>query len=189
MRTIIVAACALIVACSRSDKTATEETVSTTTITAAPVTLAGPSDEELVRRVEAAVSSNAELSILARGIELDVTEGVVTLRGPTPDPAAKAELEAVVARVPGVVETLNKLELRAPTDEESDDTIAFSLQRALLTDPAVESEADRVTIEVNRGIVTLRGTSTTPAMRASVERVVRRTPGVVVIENRLTTPP
>jgi osmotically-inducible protein OsmY len=188
MRTIVVAACALIVGCSRSDQTATQEPVSTTTITAAPVTLAGPSDEALVRRVEAAVSSNAELSIVARGIELDVTEGVVTLRGATPDPAAKDELEAVVARVPGVVETLNKIELRTPSDEESDDTIAFSLQRALVTDPAVSPEADRVTIEVNRGIVTLRGT-TTPEMRASVERVVRRTPGVVVIENRLTNAP
>jgi len=185
MRSTAFVACAVIVACSCSDKSATEKPVSTTTITSAPVTLVGPSDDQLILRAEAAVSADRALSMAAAGVEIDVTEGIATLRGATPDPEALRAIEDVVARVPGIVTTLNKVEVRTPSQEERDDMISFSLQRALLLDPAVASRADRVTIEVKDGSVTLRGMAGDPRTRAAVERVVDRTPGVLTVKNLL----
>ena len=65
--------------------------------------------------------------------------------------------------------------------------MAFSLQRALVTDPAISSEADRVTIEVRNGIVALRGRPSDPQNREAIERVANRTPGVVVVQDLFVT--
>jgi osmotically-inducible protein OsmY len=189
MRYTAFLACFLLLACSRSDKTATEEPAGTTTITSAPVTLSGPSDEELIRRAESRVASDSDMSMMAAGVEIEVTEGVATLRGAHPDPDTVKAIEAAVARVPGITATLNKTEIRTPTMEETDDTIAFTLQRSLLTDTTVAAEADSVTIDVNNGMVTLRGPISGQETRAAVEKIVEATPGVVAVQNQLKVRP
>jgi osmotically-inducible protein OsmY len=189
MRTIAlfsacVACVSAVAGCSR-DKNATAEPESTTELTAASLDYR-PSDEELIRRVENAISSRPELSIIAKNAEIDAVNGVVVLRGSVPDILTKREIERIAASVPGALTTLNKLDVRGASDSESDDTISFSIQRALVTDPTVSGDSDKVTIDVNRGIVTLRGTVGSPEKKMAVERVVERTPGVETVMNTLT---
>jgi osmotically-inducible protein OsmY len=181
MRRVAIVACVVLVGCSRNDKPATTE------ITSAPVE-ARPSDEELIRRVEGAISARPQISMAAKNAEVDAVDGAIILRGSVSDPFVKNDIEKLAASVPGVKTTLNKLDVRGTTEPESDDTIAFSIQRALVTDPTIASEADRVTIDVNGGIVTLRGRASSPEGKMAVERVVERTPGVVTVMNNLRVP-
>ncbi len=184
MRTILILACALVAACSRSDKTVTDERASTTELTA--VTLESRVDDgELIRRVESAISARPDLSLAAKNAEVDAVDGVVLLRGSVPDPLTKNEIERVAASVPGTTTTLNKLGVRDAPDVEADDTIAFSIQRSLVTDPSVSAAAEKVTIDVDRGIVTLRGTVASQDQKSAVERVVERSPGVVTVTSEL----
>src|SRR5688572_21417009 len=98
MRTIVILACAVLAACSRPDKAATTE------ITSAPVD-ARPSDEELIRRVESAVSARPELSMAAKNAEVDAVDGNIVLRGSVSDQFVKNDIEKLAASVPGVVTT------------------------------------------------------------------------------------
>lgn len=189
MRISAIVASVLLVACSRGDKSATEPPSSTTTITAAEVASTRPSDDQLLWSAETALATDPALSKAAAGVEVDVHKGVVTLRGATLDPEMARVLEDALSRVPGVVTTLNKLEVRDPSPEEVDDTMSFSLQRALVRDPAVAASADHVTIEVRGGAVTLRGHVPDAQARAAFERVANRTPGVVSVENLLEVIP
>jgi osmotically-inducible protein OsmY len=166
--------------CSRSDTAA--ETAGTAELTSFA---ARPSDDELIRRVEGAISARPELAISARNAEVDALDGVILLRGSVPDNFVKNDVEKLASTVPGVVTTLNKIDVRGASEAEVDDTIAFSIQRAFVTDPTIANEADHVTIDVNHGIVTLRGRATSADGSLAVERVVDRTPGVVTVMNRL----
>lgn len=182
--TVLLAAALLSVACSRSDKTTTEEPTGETTISAVTI-VARPTDEELIRRVEAAIAGNPRLSTVGRNVEIDAVDGFVTLRGSADSQLSKETLEQVVADVPGVKTTLNKLDVRSVTNAEADENIAFSIQRALVTDPVLAPEADNVTIEVKNGVVTLRGPVTSPDARTAIERVIEQKPGVVAVDNEL----
>jgi osmotically-inducible protein OsmY len=75
--------------------------------------------------------------------------------------------------------------VRNRNDRESDEKIAFSLQRTLHSDPAVRDDADTVTIEVVHGSVTLRGAVSDASTSASLERLVMETPGAASVSNQL----
>ncbi len=190
MRTTLLFACVgcvALVGCSRSDTNAP----STTTVTSAAVrTEAAPDpDPLLARRVEAALAADPKTSAAAANVEVTATEGVVTLRGAVADYADKAVLEGIARRVPGVVETLDKVDVspsRAEDIGEIDERIAFSLQRAMMFDPSVSSDAARVTIDVSRGgNVTLRGTTARATTRATLQRIASETQGVTDVKNEL----
>jgi osmotically-inducible protein OsmY len=66
--------------------------------------------------------------------------------------------------------------LRDSDKRESDENIAFSLQRSLADEP-------RVSIDVVEGVVTLRGTAN--ASPEQIERIAARTPGVTSVVNEL----
>lgn len=177
------------VGCSRTDKNATERT-GTTTITFAPLTVRVDPNEPLARRVDAALARDPTTSLAAKDVEIVAIDDVVTLRGFVADPAQKAAVERVARAVPGVHETLNMLDVSpSRADAESDDAIAYSLQRDLALDPAISPDGDRVTIDVQHGIVTLRGAAATDARRAAVERVAETTPGVVTVVDDLEVKP
>jgi HSP20 family molecular chaperone IbpA len=162
MRSLAFLALAAVVGCSRSDQTATDEPVSTTTVTAAPMVFAGnfaTPDEELSRRAVVIVAADPDLSITSEDVALDVTEGVVTIHGAT---------------------------RRPPTQAETDDAIAFGVERALLHDAAVVRDADRVSVRVEHGVVTVHGTSTSEEARERVTAVASRTRGVVSVDNHIT---
>jgi osmotically-inducible protein OsmY len=159
MRTAAFIAALALVGCSRTDKTATEEPVSTTTLTMAPVTVVGPSDEELVRRANAANAAS--------------------------EAQALAQAELALPRVTGLVETLNELTVEPYSPPLGDDRIQFHIQLALLHDAAFVDNASDVDVHVDKGVVTLRGVATTPEVRTTAERIASRQSGVVNVDNRL----
>ncbi len=173
--------CAALPACDRND------TASSTELTAAAYETR-PSDDELIRRVESAISARPELTQDVRNAEVDSINGVILLRGSVPDIGTKREIERIAEDVPGIKTTLNKLDIRDATQAEADETTAFSIQRAFITDPTIRHEVEQVTIEVDNGTVTLRGRVSSPETRLAVERAVLRTPGVVTVSNTLKTP-
>jgi osmotically-inducible protein OsmY len=186
---VLMGTAVLSVACSRSDKTTTEEPRSETTITAAIASAQAPArDEELIRRIEVAVAADPQLAIQARNMAIDVVDGYAVMSGSVDNQITKDAVERAVANVPGVKTTLNKLDVRSVNDAESDETIAYTIQRDLVTDPALKAEADKVTIDVNAGVVTLRGTVSSPYARATIERAITGRPGVVTVNNRLVVP-
>lgn len=177
------------VGCSRADKNATERT-GTTSITFAPITVRADPNEPLARRVDAALAHDPATSLAAKDVEIVAIDDVVTLHGSVADPATKASIERVVRAVPGVRETLNALDVSpSRTDAQSDDAIAYSLQRDLALDRSIAADSDRVTIDVQNGIVTLRGATSTDARRSAVERVAEGTPGVVTVVDDLEVKP
>jgi osmotically-inducible protein OsmY len=189
MKNALVLGCVILVSCSRNDTT-TSEAVGTTEVTSAATTTGESADTDalLTRRVEAAVASELDLSSIAKNVEVDVTEGVVTLRGAVEKATDKPPMEQLVSQVPGVTHVLDKIAVspsRAEDAAEIDDRIAFSIQRAFVIDPAVSRDVDRVTIDVSDGRVTLRGSTNDGDARLAVQRVVFETPGVTTIRNLL----
>ncbi len=175
----------LLAGCSRVDDRSADQ-VGTTTVTS--VSLPTERDQPLIRRVEAAIAADPAMSIAARNVEVDAVDGAVVLYGSVSSFATKQAIADVVERAIGR-SLLDKVAVAAarPGDEAAaDDTVSFKLQRALLNDPASSRDADAVTIDVTKGMVTLRGAASSPAAREAVEALAYKTPGVVSVTNDLT---
>lgn len=175
---------AVLAACSRADDRAAEES-GTTTITSTSMPI--ERDQQLIRRVEAAIAADPGMSLAARNVEVDAVDGAVVLYGSVPSFTAKRSISDVVEQTIGR-SPLDKVAIAAPSPADemaADDTVAFKLQRALFNDPVISREADAVTIDVMKGMVTLRGTARPPAAREAVEALAYSTPGVVAVTNEL----
>ena len=183
-------ACVVLVGCARND-TDPLSRASTTTLTSATMpTRAEPEpDPVITRRVEATLARDPRTSSVAANVEVPVTEGIVTLSGAVADFADKRLIERTARETPGVVETLDKVDIspsRAEDVGEIDERIAFSLQRAMMADPALAGDTSRVSVDVSRGgRVVLRGTTDHAATRASLERVARGIQGVTRVESHV----
>jgi osmotically-inducible protein OsmY len=187
--------CLCLAACS-NDEPKRPTSVSTTTITyataGAPRRSFNPtfleSDPALTRQVELAMAKSSALSLAAKNVDVTVERGVATLRGSVASSAARTALETAVENVPGIVRVHDELTtspLRDLDDEESDESIAFRLQRALISDAQISHDAETVSIEVVHGMVTLRGMTTTRSSREAMSRLVKETPGAIAVKNEL----
>jgi osmotically-inducible protein OsmY len=166
--------------------------VSTTEVTSSDIRSSSKTfiedDPVLTHRVESALASDPLLSINARNVDVSVTGGVATLRGSVADVEFSRDVERAVKNVPGLAGIRNDVDvsiLRDRDGAESDEQIAFSLQRSLASLPALQDDTDRVTVDVSRGIVTLRGATSYDNTRERIERIAEQTPGVVAIADEL----
>ena len=191
MRASLVLASAMIISsvgCSKSDdKNATDE-VGTTSLTFAPVVVPpGDSDQQIIRRVESSFAADPFVSRAARNVEVSVYDGIVTLTGPVDNIPTKWTLEGMAKRVNGGDEVLDKTTIApsANTLESADDQISYAIQRSLAFDPAIAHDGESITIDVVKGIVTLRGSARDGATKEAVERLVEQTPGVIDVNNQL----
>ena len=168
-----------------------DEPVSSTTTTSATVgTRAEPrghgvasfldDNPMLTRRVEGVLSSSPSLSEASSNVNVSANGDIVTLSGTVSDYATLDTVEETVKQMPGVSRVYNDVKVNPIlSTEQVDDNIAFSLQRSLIDQP-------KVSIEVVRGVVMLRGeTSSSPE---HVQRVAERTPGVRAVVNNLSEP-
>ena len=73
-------------------------------------------DATLFRSIQRRLLDDAELDDLA--IAVQVTQGVVTLRGTVPDESDRARAEEVARGTPGVVTLENRIELLSPPAQE-----------------------------------------------------------------------
>jgi osmotically-inducible protein OsmY len=139
-------------------------------------------DRELQQHVSDAL--DWEPSVDAAGIGVSVDNGVVTLRGDVPTYAEKQMAERVALRVYGVKALANDLTVRLADGHERTDTeIAQAALTALKWNSIVP--ANRVTVTVADGWVTLNGTLDSYHRSAAAERAVRDLRGVKGVSNAI----
>ncbi|HVH44406.1 MAG TPA: BON domain-containing protein [Labilithrix sp.] len=146
----------------------------------------------LTRRVESAIAADPLLSVNARNVDVSVDNGIVTLQGSVADKNFRRDVERAISEVPGVLATRNQIDVsmtRDTNDRESDDRIAFALQRSLTSLPSLRDGAELVSIEVVHGHVVLRGSTDSVEARERIKDLVAGTPGVNAITNEVTIRP
>jgi len=122
----------------------------------------------------------------AAKIIVDVKEGKVTLTGSVPSYLARSAAYDDVWTVRGVRSVDNELSVK-PLKVPSDEEIRTRVEDRLMTSPAFET-AD-IDVEVDSGIVKLKGTVDALWKRSSAETITEALRGVVDVQNELAVVP
>jgi osmotically-inducible protein OsmY len=143
-------------------------------------------DLELKRHVEDALTW--EPSFDAADIGVSVDNGVVTLRGDIANYAAKSAAERVALGVYGVKAVANDLNVRLIGEyQRTDSDIAQAAVNALQWNTVVP--ANRVSITVSNGWITLKGNLDWQYQKDAAARAVRDLTGVLGINNHIIVQP
>jgi len=139
-------------------------------------------DPEIARDAVAEIQNNLPYS--SDHVRVVVRDGWVTLEGSVEWNYQRERAEQVVRRVRGVKGVTNLIELqpRVPPVE-----VKHKIEEAFRR--SAELDANRITVETEGGVVTLRGAVRSWAERQEAERVAWATPGVVRVNNLITISP
>ena len=139
-----------------------------------------------------------EQSLEGSNIDVDTTNGVVTLNGTVPTDAAKGRAVALAKATDGVKSVTDKLRV-APSDTKPDaarDTAAKAgrsvndgwikskIYAQFLTDWKTLEDSD-IDIDVAKGVVTLKGTVKTEAAKTRAAAIAKGTDGVTTVNDNL----
>lgn len=114
-------------------------------------------------------------------IDVETTDGVVTLKGTVNNILAKDRAERLAERVKGVRSVINSLIVEPVY--RTDEDIRSDVELALLVDPATESYD--VDVTVSDGEVLLSGTVNSWQEKMLAERVVKSVKGVRAVDNEI----
>ena len=123
-----------------------------------------------------------EPSLDASHIAVGVHDGVVTLSGSVPSYADKLAAERAAKHVFGVRAIAQNLEIRLPSDKKTADD-ETAKRAADILQWRVGVPADRITIKVEKGVVTLGGQVDWQFQRKQAENAVHNLTGVLGITN------
>jgi osmotically-inducible protein OsmY len=115
-------------------------------------------------------------------IEVTVSKGWVTLKGTVEWDYKKQEAERVVRNLAGVKGVSNLIDVK-PKTRPTPDEIKKQVEQALVR--SAETDAQRITVEVDGSKVVLKGTVRSWAEREEAERAAWRAPGVTSVDNRI----
>ncbi len=138
------------------------------------------SPDELRKAVEDAMLYDPRVNSF--DVHTEVEGSVVTLRGTVDNLKAKRAAEQDADGVVGVWSVNNRIKVR-PDGDSVDDSVREDVERALLRDPWVEQY--EVDVEVDAGMVELRGVVDSQFDRARADDVAARVPGVIAVDNNL----
>ena len=114
-------------------------------------------------------------------IDVTVSKGWVTLKGEVEWQYQKQDAERVARRLTGVKGVTNLIVVK-PRVTPSD--LKQKIEQALVR--SAETDAQRITVEVQGSKVILKGTVRSWAEREEAERTAWLAPGVTAVENRIT---
>ncbi len=141
------------------------------------------SDRDLKQRILRELKWDSRVSWAS--INVEVTDGIVTLVGTVPSYVQKIAAQDAAHRIAGVLDVANDIEVR-PVDQfvRTDSEIAAAVRNALEWDALVPNELIQST--VSHGWVTLEGEVDYGRERTDAERAIRRLAGVVGVINKTT---
>jgi osmotically-inducible protein OsmY len=118
-------------------------------------------------------------------VDVTVAKGWVTLEGELEQQYQKEEAERAARRVTGVrgVTNLVKIKPTKPVPTDLKKKIEDALVRS------AETDAERITVEVNGSTVILKGTVRSYAEKQEAARVAWSAPGVTSVENHISVVP
>jgi hyperosmotically inducible protein len=127
----------------------------------------------------------AEPTTSAAKIDVDTSNGVVTLSGKVPTAAEKSEAERIARNTQGVRQVVNNISAEggeAGAGGTSNDTmILTSIKSKYVANGIIGTNVD-----VNNGEVTITGEVDNMQEKARAEEIARQTSGVKSVKNQLT---
>jgi osmotically-inducible protein OsmY len=136
-------------------------------------------DSDIAAEVVRALQSDAALR--QEKVEVTVSKGWVTLEGEVEWKYQKEDAERVVRRILGVKGVSNYLVVKPRVTPGE---LKQKIEQALIRD--AETDAERITVEVQGAKVILKGAVRSWAERREAERVAWSAPGVAQVENQIT---
>jgi len=123
-------------------------------------------------------------------VDEDRDKGVVTLKGEVKSEADKAQAEEIAKAAAGNMIVANEISVRPEgmegearsMENDLDDGIKNNLQAAFT---ANKLDNQHINIDVNNGVVTLKGDVDTAAQRKEAEKVAAKVPNVKQVVNEL----
>jgi osmotically-inducible protein OsmY len=140
-------------------------------------------DEDLARAVVNALRWDA--AIPADKIDVTVSKGWVTLKGEVDYGFQKREAERIVQRIAGVRGVTNLIVVKPR--QLSPEELKQQIEQALIRN--AETDARRITVEVQGSKVILYGTVRSYAEKKAAEDTAWATPGVTEVENHIVVEP
>lgn len=141
-------------------------------------------DAAITTRIKAKLTTDPQVNPFR--IDVDTTDGVVTLRGRVRKEEVREEAEELARDTPGVLDVNNRIELLGPDERVrpvSDRWITTKIFSKIAADPQLNPL--NLDIDTSDGVVTLSGLVKSPENRAEAEKLARDTYGVRDVINEL----